>query len=106
MENSIADFWITEKVFTIFRNDAIPIYRGSMKNRQVLIDHGVNVKAFIDASNMTSDELISCLDSLNNEKGKMKLDDMYLQPLIPDKVFFDEHLRNNFQQILDNLEKS
>lgn len=105
MENSIADYWITEKVFFMYRNDVIPIYRGSVKNREILKNYGVNTNAFVDASNMTSDELVSYLNKLITEKGKKKLYDIYRQPLIPDRAFFNQQIRDNYKKVIDYLEK-
>ena len=105
MENSIADYWITEKLFFMYRNDVVPIYRGSVKNREILKSYGVNTKAFIDASNMTINELTQYLNELINEKGKKKLYEIYKQPLIPDRAFFNQKIRDNYKRIIDELEK-
>lgn len=102
MENSIADFWITEKLFFTYRNDAVPIYRGGQKNSEILKSFGINTKAFIDASNMSVDELVKCLKKLI--KGKKKLYEIYKQPLIPDRKLFDQKIIDNFRKILDVLE--
>ena len=106
MENSIADYWITEKLFLTYRNDVIPIYRGSVKNKEILKSYGINVNAFIDASNMSVHELVKYLNKLIKERGKKKMYEIYSQPLIPDKGFFDQQIRNNLQNILDCFDQS
>lgn len=105
MENSINDYWITEKLFLTYKNDVIPIYRGSVKNREILKSYGVNLNAFVDASNMSVPELVKYLNKLIKERGKKKLYEIYSQPLIPDKRFFDQQIRNNMQNILDYLDR-
>lgn len=105
MENSINDYWITEKLFLTYKNDVIPIYRGSVKNREILKSYGVNLNAFVDASNMSVPELVKYLNKLIKERGKKKLYEIYSQPLIPDKRFFDQQIRKNMQNILDYLDR-
>lgn len=105
MENSIADYRITEKLFFSYRNDVIPIYRGSIKNKEYLEEYGVNTKAFIDASNMSPDELVNYLNDLISEEGKKKMYDIYIQPLIPNKTFFDEKLKKSYGKIFDQIIK-
>lgn len=106
MENSIADYWITEKLFFMYRNDVVPIYRGSKKNKKILKSYGVNTKAFIDASDMSAKKLARYLNKLIKEKGKKRLYEIYKEPLIPDKKFFDQKIQNNFKKLLDRLEKA
>ena len=103
IENSIADYWITEKLFFTYRNDVIPIYRGSVKNAKILESYGVNPRAFVDASNMTEKELVKYLDYLINKDGGQEMYKIYKEPLIPNKEYFDSKIISNFQNILKKI---
>lgn len=103
IENSIADYYISEKLFFMYRNDVIPIYRGSVKNSKILEYYGVNPKAYVDASNMTEKQLVRYLDYLIKKDGGREMYKIYKEPLIPSKSFFDRRLYSNFQNIINNI---
>ncbi|KAK8853615.1 hypothetical protein M9Y10_017176 [Tritrichomonas musculus] len=106
MENSLADFRITEKLFFTYRNDVIPIYRGSVKNVNIMKSYGINTKAFIDASNMSVNDLLNILNDLIYENGKIRMYEIYKQPLIPNKTFFDEKIKNLFNRVIYEIDQS
>lgn len=103
MENSIANYYISEKLFFSYRNDVIPIYRGSAQNTKILEEYGVNRKAYVDASNMTQSELVAYLDDLIKADNGRKMYEMYKQPLIPNKQKFDSKLVASFQTVIDSI---
>lgn len=103
IENSIADYRIAEKLFMTYRNDVIPIYRGSVKNINFMKKYGINTKSFIDASNMNVTLLINHLNDLINDKKKMF--EIYRQPLIPNKTFFDQKIKEFYNKLTYKLDK-
>ena len=60
-ENSIGEYYITEKIFNIFKAGIIPIYFGTTK-----INEYINPKRFIHIMNDSNDEINRVVNIINN----------------------------------------
>jgi len=60
-ENSIGEYYITEKIFNMFRAGIIPIYFGTTK-----INEYINQKRFIQIMNDSDDEINRVVNIINN----------------------------------------